>query len=329
MSKLPFEELNRTILVKKKADTSDKFGCNPEKRPAEKLLDYGIVNVDKPQGPTSHQVSAYVKQMLKINKAGHSGTLDPNVTGSLPTALGRSTKVVQSLLKAGKEYICIMNLHDEIPETKIRSAFNDFLGKIMQLPPLKSAVKREIREREIYYLEILEIDGRDVLFKVGCQAGTYIRKLCVDLGKKLGTNAHMVELRRTKAGPFDESTLTTLQDLQDAFVFWKEERNEKQLRKCIQPIENAIKHLPKIWVTDYTVNPLCHGTALNIPGIAKLENVINKDDVVAVLTLKGELIALGNAKLSSEEIMKKDKGVAVLIDSVFMEPGTYPKMIKK
>lgn len=328
MSNLPFEKITRKILIKKKAETSDKFGISPEERPVEKLLDYGIVNIDKPQGPTSHQVSAYIKQMLNLTKAGHSGTLDPNVTGVLPVALGRSTKIVQGLLTAGKEYVCIMHFHNELPEAKIRAAFSDFIGKIMQLPPLKSAVKRQEREREIYYLEIIEIEGQDVLFKVGCQAGTYIRKLCVDLGRKLGTNAHMVELRRTKAGPFDVSTLTTMNELQDAFIFWKEDKNEKLIRKCIQPIENAVKHLPKIWVTDYTVNSLCHGAALNAPGISKLESDAKYDEIAAVLTLKNELIAIGRLRMNSDEIMKKDKGVVLVVDAVFMEPGTYPKMQK-
>ncbi|HIH39778.1 TPA: RNA-guided pseudouridylation complex pseudouridine synthase subunit Cbf5 [Candidatus Woesearchaeota archaeon] len=329
MSKLPFEQLNRTILVKKEAKTSDKFGINPEKRYVEKLIDYGIVNIDKPQGPTSHQVSAYVKQILKLNKAGHSGTLDPNVTGVLPVALGRSTKIVQGLLTAGKEYVCIMHLHNEVSEDRIRKAFDDFIGKIKQIPPLKSAVKRQEREREIYYIDILEIDGQDVLFKTGCQAGTYIRTLCVALGRKLGTNAHMAELRRTKAGPFDESTLVTLQDLQDAYTFWKEDKNEKLIRKCIQPVENAVKHLPKLWVTDYTVNSLCHGAALNIPGISKLESDAKYDETCAILTLKDELIAIGKLRMNSNEIMVKEKGIVVLLDAVFMEPGTYPKMIKK
>ncbi len=329
MSKLPFEEIPRTILVKKEAKTSDKFGCLPEQRPAEKLLDTGIVNIDKPAGPTSHQVSAYVKQILKLNKAGHSGTLDPNVTGVLAVALGKSTKIVQALLTAGKEYVCIMHLHNEVPEGKIRNVLTQFLGAIKQLPPLKSAVKRQVRERIIYYLDILEIDGRDVLFRVGCEAGTYIRKLCTDIGKKIGTNAHMAELRRTKAGPFNESTLSSLQELHDAYIFWKEDKNEAPLRKCIQSIEHAVAHLPKIWVTDYTVEPLCHGAALNVPGIAKLESDAQPEDVVAIMSLKNELIALGTLKMSSEDIMQKEKGVVALIDAVFMEPGTYPKMQKK
>ncbi len=328
MSKLPFEEITRTILVKRDFDNSQKFGFDPDKRPIAKLLDFGVVNVDKPAGPTSHQVSAYVKQILGLTKTGHSGTLDPNVTGVLAVALGRSTKITQALLTAGKEYICIMHLHDDYPEEKIRRVCNDFLGTITQLPPLKSAVKRQERQREIYYLEILEIDGREVLFKVGCQAGTYIRKLCTDIGKKLGTNAHMAELRRTKAGPFQEETIVTLQDLHDAVAYWKEDNDEKHMRKCIQPVENAVSHLGKMWISDYAVDSLCHGAALHIPGIAKLETEIKYGDVVAIMTLRGELVATGTAKMNSNEIMMKENGLVVLIEAVFMEPGVYPKIPK-
>jgi H/ACA ribonucleoprotein complex subunit 4 len=329
MSNLPFETIQRTILVRKEAATSEKFGCAPDKRPIEQLLQTGIVNIDKPQGPTSHQVSAYVKQILHLTKAGHSGTLDPNVSGVLPVALGRSTKIVQALLPSGKEYVCIMHIHHDVPEEKIRKTIAQFVGNIMQLPPLKSAVKREVRERTIYYIDIIEIEGNDVLFRVGCQAGTYIRKLCTDLGKQLGVGAHMAELRRSKVGPFTEATLVSLQELQDAYVVWQEEKTEQLLRKCIQPIEQSILHLPKVWVSDYTVNSLCHGAALNVPGIAQLENTVETGKTVAILTLKNELIALGTAKMSSDDIMKKDKGVVALIDAVFIDPGVYPKLTRK
>ncbi len=329
MSELPFEKTHRTILIKKDSDSSLKFGEDPKSRPVEKLLDYGVVNIDKPAGPTSHQVSAYARDILHLSKAGHSGTLDPNVTGVLAVTLGHSTKIVQALLNAGKEYVCLMHLHADFPEQKIIDICKSFVGRISQIPPLKSAVKRQERQRSIYYMDILEIDGRNVLFRVGCEAGTYIRKLCVDIGRALKTNAHMAELRRTKAGPFNEKTIVTLQQLQDAYVLWKEEGNEKEIRKCIQPIENAVAHLPKVYVTEYSVDSLCHGAVLNIPGIAKLDSGINQNETVAVMTLRNELIAIGKSKMTSDEIMNNNHGLAVVIDSVFMEPGIYPKMIKK
>lgn len=178
-NRLPFEYIKRDVLLRKEAKTDEKLGKYPDKRSVEDLINYGIVNIDKPKGPTSHQVSDFVQKILKINKAGHSGTLDPAVTGVLPIALARATRIVQTLLKAGKEYIAIMHLHKKIKEKKLKKICKKFVGKIKQKPPLKSAVKRQLRAREVYYLDLLEIDGQDVLIRVGCEAGTYIRKLCL------------------------------------------------------------------------------------------------------------------------------------------------------
>ena len=321
---LPFEKIKRNILIKKDAKTDLKFGCRPEERKTEEIIDYGVVNIDKPKGPTSHQVSEYAQKILGIKKAGHSGTLDPAVTGVLPVALGRATRIVQTLLTAGKEYIGIMHIHKEIGEEKLKETIkNHFIGKIRQLPPIKSSVKRELRTSEIYYFEILEIEEKDALFKIGCQAGTYIRKVVHDLGQKLNVGAHMAELRRTKAGPFTEENLFTLQDLIDAVYYYKKENNEKFIRNVIQPLENAVGHLPKIWVFDAAVKSLCHGASLKMPGISKLNDSIRENDVVALMTLKDELIALGAAKTDSEKILKKEKGIAVKTEKVFMSPNIY------
>jgi H/ACA ribonucleoprotein complex subunit 4 len=330
MGKLPFERIKRSVLVKKKVETNPDYGCSPTERTTEQLLDYGIVNVDKPSGPSSHQVSAYVQKILKINKAGHSGTLDPKVTGVLPIALGSATRIVQSLLTAGKEYVCLMHLHKPVEEEKIRAVMDEMVGKIRQLPPVRSAVKREWRYRTIYYIEILEIKDQDVLFRIGCQAGTYIRKICSDLGKKLEVGAHMAELRRTKAGPFNEATaLCTLQDLTDAFYYYIEEKNEEPLRKIIHPVEKGAEHLAKIWILDTTVDSLCHGASLKVPGISKVESDIQLDDKVAVVTLKGELVLVGVAKMISKDMIKEDRGIAVKPEQVFMKPGVYPRIEKQ
>lgn len=326
---LPFEKIKRKILVKKETDSSEKYGCTPDKRSVEQMLELGIINIDKPRGPTSHQVSAYVQKILGAKKGGHSGTLDPKVTGVLPVAVGRATRIVQALLVAGKEYVCLMHLHKEVDEKQIRYVVKEFTGKITQLPPLKSAVKRQERQRNIYYIDLIEIVGNDVLFIVGCQAGTYIRKLCHDIGKKLGVGAHMAELRRTKAGPFKEDTIVTLLDLTDAYWYYKNEGNENYIRHVVQPVENAAAHLPKIWVMDTTVDTICHGADLAVPGIAKLESGMEKNHTIAIMTLKNELIALGNARMSSEEMMKNKKGIAAKTKKVFMLPGTYPKVQKK
>ena len=317
---LPFEKAEKKLFIKK--ESTSEQGINPESRSVEELINYGIINLNKPRGPSSHQVSAYVQQILGIDKAGHSGTLDPHVTGVLPIALGKATRIVQTLLKAGKEYVGIMHLHTDIPDEEIKNVAEQFTGKIEQLPPIRSAVKRRLRTREIYYLEILEIKGRDVLFKVGSEAGFYVRKFCHDFGLKLKTNAHMLQLIRTKAGPFKEKDWHSLHDLKDAYTLWKEKEDEEEIRKVILPIERAVEHLPKIWVMDSAVNTLCHGADLNVPGICRY-NEFNEDQIVAIMTLKNELVCLADAVEHSSFIKNNDKGKIAKTKKVFMERNTY------
>ncbi|MFP4523585.1 MAG: RNA-guided pseudouridylation complex pseudouridine synthase subunit Cbf5 [Candidatus Woesearchaeota archaeon] len=328
MGQLPFEKIQRKELIRQDVKTSQQFGIDPLQRPISQLLNFGVVNIDKPSGPTSHQVSAFVKKILNVSKSGHSGTLDPKVTGVLPIAIGRGTRVVQSLLTAGKEYVCVMHVHDPFKEEDLRRVIKEkFSGKIKQLPPVKSAIKRQWRYRKIYYLDIIQIKDQDVLFRVGTQAGTYIRKLCHDIGIALGSAAHMAQLRRSKAGPFtEESNLCSLQDLTDAMHYYTQDNNEEPLRKIVQPIENAVAHLPKIWVLDSTVDTLCHGATLKVPGIAKVESEIQVGEPVAVMTLKNELISVGNCLMTSAQLVHEKQGVAVKSSQVFMPVGTYPKI---
>jgi H/ACA ribonucleoprotein complex subunit 4 len=322
--KLP-SETERTLVRKSGAWTNPSYGCYPEKRPIFEYVEKGVVNVDKPSGPTSHEVAAWVKDILGVNTAGHAGSLDPKVTGLLPILLGKATKAVPALRLSGKEYVCLLKLHREMPPKTIRKVCEEFTGPIYQMPPIKSAVKRALRIRTIYYLEVLEIEGSSVLFRVGCEAGTYIRKLCHDIGLALGCGGHMQELRRTKAGPFTEKTLVTLQDLKDAYVFWKEDGDESEIRRVIRPMESAVSHLPKILLRDSAVDAICSGASLAIPGITSLDSNLTKGDLIALFTLKGELVALAKAEMSTEEILKASVGLAATPIRVMMEIGTYPK----
>lgn len=325
MEKLPFEEIKRTILVKREEETDSRYGCAPEKRSVEELINRGVICLNKPEGPTSHIVSDHIKKILDCKKASHGGTLDPGVSGVLPIMLNKSVKLSQYLLLAGKEYIALMHLHKDVEKNKIFESSKEFIGKIEQQVPVKSAVKRQKRFRNIYYLKILEIDGKDVLFKIGCEAGTYIRTLIHSWGQKLKVGANMQQLLRTKAGPFSDKEWYSLQDLQDAFLDYKENKNEKELRRVIKPYENAVSHLPKIWVFDASVDSLCHGAVLNIPGISRIESDIKKNDAVAIFTLKNELIGVGKSILTSEEIINNEKGTAIDIDIIVMDINTYPK----
>jgi H/ACA ribonucleoprotein complex subunit 4 len=325
---LPSDKIRSTIF-KRKAKTDPGFGCSPESRSLEMHLRLGAINLDKPSGPTSHEVVAWVKNILYVGKAGHSGTLDPKVTGILPVLLGDATRVMDTLLLAGKEYICLMHVHKALPRKRILEVCKEFEGPIYQKPPLKSAVVKQLRTRTIYYLDVLEIEEQHALMQVGCEAGTYIRKLCYDIGLALGTGANMEELRRTKAGPFrEDGTLVTLHQLKDAYELWKETGDEKELRRVIRPVENALKHLPRLVISDNAVDAVCHGAPLAAPGLLILETDIKIGDDVAMFTLKGEAVALAKAALSSSEMLAAERGIVARTERVIMEPGTYPRAWK-
>jgi len=301
----------------------------PEKRSLVMHMTLGAINLDKTSGPTSHEVAAWVKRILEVEKAGHSGTLDPKVTGILPVLLGDATRIMDVLLLAGKEYICLMHVHKPMPKKRILEVCREFMGPILQKPPLKSSVVKELRTRTIYYLDVLEIEEQHVLMRVGCEAGTYIRKLCFDIGLALGTGANMEELRRTRAGPFrEDKTLVTLHQLADAVAALKEHGDESQLRQCIQPVEVALAHLPRLVIADNAVDAVCHGAPLAAPGLISLETDINKGDAVAFFTLKGEAVAVGQADMDSPEMLASRTGIVARTERVIMGPGTYPKAWK-
>ncbi|MFH0862505.1 MAG: RNA-guided pseudouridylation complex pseudouridine synthase subunit Cbf5 [Candidatus Altiarchaeota archaeon] len=314
------------ILIKHEGESTDpRYGRRPSDRPIQEHIRKGIANVDKPAGPTSHQVSAWVKDIFHIDKTGHSGTLDPNVTGVLPVGLGEGTKVLQALLIAGKQYVTVMKLHADTTNSQIKKTFSLFLGEIYQRPPLKCAVKRELRTRHIYSIKYIEREGDLVLYTVDCEAGTYIRKLCHDIGLILGVGAHMQELRRTRAGPFGEDTLVSMHDLRDAWENHQKTKDEAELRRLIQPLESAVEHLPKIWIKDSAVSAVCHGAHLAAPGVVKLTDTVKNKQDVAIMTLKGELVALATAMGDAKWILNANKGEVAAADRVIMHPDTYPK----
>jgi len=285
----------------------------------------GVFIADKPQGPTSHQVSAWARDLVGAERAGHAGTLDPRVTGVLPIAFNEATRALDALLVGDKEYVGVMELHQDVPDEKLRGMFQRFTGPVYQTPPVRSAVKRVMRVRTIYELELLERESRLVLFRARCESGTYIRTLANDLGEALGVGGHLADLRRTRAGPFRETDARPLTDLQDAVVTWREEKDDAAVRRLVLPMERLIDHLPKIVVRDTAVDAVCHGADLMIPGVSSMDPAIAKGALVALLTAKGEGIALGRALLTPHQVESAKKGVAADTERVLMEPGTYPK----
>jgi H/ACA ribonucleoprotein complex subunit 4 len=219
-----------------------------------------------------------------------------------------------------------MVLHDEVPDDDVKRVLEEFTGEIHQKPPLRASVKHESRKRTIYYIDLLERDGNRVLFMVGCQAGTYIRKLCSDIGEVLGAGAHMQELRRTRSGPFtDASGLHTLHELVDAQARFLE-GDETMIRRVVRPVEEALEYIPKIYIRDSAVDAVCHGASLAIPGIVSVEDPLPKDSTTAIMTLKDEAVALAKSLVSSESMIQQEKGIAAKVMRVIMPRGTYPRM---
>ena len=320
------------LLIKNKEEHKFDLGKDPSTRSIDELFEKGYIAIDKDSGPTSHQTTDYLKKVLNASKAGHSGTLDPKVTGVLLIGLGRATRLMEYMLKSNKEYVCLMYVHKDITREKLDDAIKKFTGEITQLPPVISAVKREPRKRTIYYIDLLDFDeSKNVLFKVGCQHGTYIRKLCSDMGEYLGVGAHMKELRRTKAGPISENdNCISLDELRNLFQLYNEAKEdekgiyETELRKYLRPMEETLKDYKKIHVLDSAVNSISHGCDLAIPGVFKLEDNIEMGDEVAIMTQKGELVAMGTSMLDSKDVMKKNKGLFVRVSKVFIEDDYYP-----
>ncbi len=321
-------EVERKLLIRIDAESNPEYGEDPYRRPMERLIKTCILNIDKPRGPTSHEIAFTVKELLNAERAGHGGTLDPAVSGVLPILVNDATKCAGAVMKGGKEYVCVMRLHGDVSDDRLEEAMRFFTGEIYQVPPVRSSVARTLRVRTIYRIELLERDGRNVLMKVACSGGTYIRKLCHDMGLYLGCGAHMQELRRTRAGPFSESDSHTLIDLYGALKEYHERGDEEQLRTLLRPIEEAVKHLSKIYLLDTAVDAICHGANLAVSGVAKLEDSVKKGEIVAMMTLKGELVALGKSRMDAEEIIEKDRGIAVDTERVIMPRGTYPSIWK-
>lgn len=294
-------------------------GTYPGARPIEQLIQNGFVLLDKWPGPTSRDVASTLKKILGANKAGHSGTLDPGVSGVLPICLDNATKIMPALQGLDKEYVCIMHLHKDVSEKEIIGAAKKFVGKIKQTPPVRSAVARKERERTVHSFDILEIDGRDVLFRISCQAGTYVRVVCHQLGKLIG-GANMTELRRTKVAHFGEEKCVRIQDIADAYHDWKESGSDK-IRDYVLPVEKAVEHLKKIIVKDSAVFSVASGSPLYSTGASRVQKDIAAGEMVAIFTLKGELVGLGTAKMPSEQMQRK--GIAAKIDRVLIDKAGY------
>ena len=247
-------------------------GSTPLKRELKEYLSYGCINLDKPANPSSHEVVAWIRRILRAEKTGHSGTLDPKVTGNLIVCIDRATRLVKSQQGAGKEYVCVVRFHNAVEggRSKVAAAIETLTGALFQRPPLISAVKRQLRIRTIYESKLMEYDEERHLaaFWVSCEAGTYIRTLCVHLGLLLGVGGHMQELRRVRSGIMGESdNMVTMHDILDAQWMLDNFKDETYLRRVVMPLETLLTNFKRCVVKDSAVNALCYGAKLMIPGV--------------------------------------------------------------
>lgn len=318
------------LLVRTGHYTPIPTGHTPLKRPIDELKKYAIINLDKPANPSSHEVVAWIKRILKVEKTGHSGTLDPKVTGCLIVCIERATRLVKSQQNAGKEYVCVIRLHDEIAESALRKQLETLQGALYQRPPVVSAVKRRLRIRTIKKNTLLEFDKERHLgvFTVDCEAGTYIRTLCVHLGLLLGTGGHMQELRRIRSGHMSEEPqhhMVTMHDVLDAEWLYENEKDESYLRRVLRPLEVLLTEYKRIVVKDTAVNSICYGARLMIPGLLRFEAGIEVNEIVVLMTTKGEAIALGIAQMAASDMASCSHGVVAKIKRVVMDRDTYPR----
>ena len=275
----------------------------------EELLEFSIINIDKPSGPTSFGIDTIIKKELKLKKTSHFGTLDPMVTGILPISLNRACRLMGYFIGKKKTYVGIMRLHEDISLNDLKTELKNFLGEITQLPPVKSRVKRQERKRTIYSFKILEKKNKEVLFETEVEAGTYIRKLIHDIGEKIN-GAHMLELRRTKASIFTELG-TTIYDFLDAVKQYKE-GNDKNLRKILIPGEIISQVLPTVQIKKQYIKKLFYGLPLRKEYLLKEYKekegkiaVFEKERFIGVFSIINHVEILAKPEFILQPIKKK------------------------
>ena len=289
-----------------------------DRRPVD-LLAFGLVSLDKPPGPSAHQVAGWVRDMTGQERAAHAGTLDPKVTGSLPLLLGRATRAARVFDGLDKEYVSVLELQGP-PPADFEAVLSEFEGEIYQTPPRKSAVVRERRVRQVHALDTLERDGRQVLLRIECESGTYVRKLCHDLGLALGTGAHMGDLRRTATGRLDDTSLVTLHDLADALAFWRKDGDDGPLMEAVAPAEDALTALPRVVIAESAAREVAHGAPVYAPGVLETRPAPHGDQhpeqgtLVACLIPNGSAVALGSLVGDPDA----DRGTVVDTDRVLV-----------
>ena len=310
------------------ASTNPAIGGIPDDRDVEERLASGFILLDKPAGPTSHQLASWARDLFGLERLGHGGTLDPFATGVLPLMAGKTMKLTKKILTHKKTYICVFRFASVPDETQLKKVMKQLTGRVYNVPPEVSAVKVQVRTRKIFTFEKIEMKGNDMIARVYCEAGTYIRTMARDLGLFLDMKVQLKELRRENTGVFKLEDCITMQDLADAVWLWKEHNQPEALLRVIHPIEKLLLDLPTATVKDSAAAALAHGAPLLRPGLVNISAGVKSGKEVVIQTLKGEAVGIVSLTLGTDEIAAINEGEVARPSMVLLDEGLYPRRWK-
>ena len=320
--------MNR-IILDSEAKTDASIGKIPDMRSVEERLNSGFILLDKPAGPSSHQVASWARDMFGLERLGHGGTLDPFATGVLPLMAGKSMKLTKKILTHNKTYICVFRFASEPDAEALNAVIAKMTGRIFNVPPEISAVKIQVRSRRIFKFEQLDIKNSQMVARIECEAGTYIRTMARDMGLLLGMKVELKELRRETSGVFTLDDCVTLQELADAYWLWKECEQPEALLRIIHPVEKLLLDYPSAIVKDSAAAALAHGAPLLRPGIVSIDSNISEGRDIVINTMKGETVGLVKLIVSSDSVKEMESGEIARPSMVLLDQDLYPRRWKK
>ncbi|CAD6340747.1 unnamed protein product [Miscanthus lutarioriparius] len=288
-------------------------GHSPLKRPLAEHLRYGVINLDKPSNPSSHEVVAWIKRLLRVEKTGHSTRSTPRSPATSSSA-STAPRASSSRSRApAREYVCVARFHAAVPDTaRVARALEALTGAVFQRPPLISAVKRQLRVRTIYEQAPGARPRAPPRGVLDLLRGRY---LCPDS-----------ELRRVRSGILGEQdNMVTMHDVMDAIWSLDNYKDESYLRRVVMPLEVLLTSYKRLVVKDSAVNAICYGAKLMIPGLLRFDNDIETGEEVVLMTTKGEAIAIGIAEMTTAVMATCDHGAVAKIKRVVMDRDTYPR----
>ena len=317
--------MSGTIVLDESAVTDDAIGTYPDQKTIEQRLESGFFLLDKGAGPTSHQVAAWVRDMLGLPRLGHGGTLDPFATGVLPLMSGKAMRLTKQILEQNKTYIAVFQFKNAISGEDLEEVMHKLTGRIYNVPPEISAVRVQVRTRKIHDFSLLDQHEKRIVARIRCEAGTYIRTMARDMGLLLNQPIELKELRREDSGRFSLDDCVQLHEIADAVWLWKECNEGEALLRMLHPTEKLLAGLPRIIVKDSAVAALAHGAPLLRPGLVSIPDDLTPGQNVLVTSIKGEAVCFVKVNCDSETITTMEKGEIARPSAVLMNDDVYPR----